>query len=329
MILNLAGNTLINQHGDINRTAEILRDTSRCEFIVCSDLFMTASAKFADILLPGVSMFECENITMPWKYGDFVGFTNKAIEPLYEGRFEYDWLVEVARGLGLEQEFSLGRTAGDWLKAAYEELRKTETELPDYETFKEAGIYRYQNNKVRIAFEKECQDPEKYPFPTPSGKIEIFSEKVYRTEYKEFFPAIPRYVTPPEGADDPLREKYPLQMIGWHTKRRCHSIHDNNQAMHRLDPQCIWIHPDDAAARGIQDGDEVLVCNDRGSVQIPARVTDRILPGVTAMTQGAWYQPDEKGTDHGGSINVLTSLHPTPYARGNAQHTNLVEIIKR
>jgi anaerobic dimethyl sulfoxide reductase subunit A len=326
MILNLAGNTLINQHGDINRTAEILRDTSRCEFIVCSDLFMTASAKFADILLPGVSMFECENITMPWKYGDFVGFTNKAIEPLYEGRFEYDWLVEVARGLGLEQEFSLGRTAGDWLKASYEELRKTETELPDYETFKEAGIYRYQNNKVRIAFEKECQDPEKYPFPTPSGKIEIFSEKVYRTEYKEFFPAIPRYVKPPEGADDPLREKYPLQMIGWHTKRRCHSIHDNNQAMHRLDPQCIWIHPDDAAARGIQDGDEVLVRNDRGSVQIPARITDRIMRGVTAMTQGAWYQPDENGTDHGGSINVLTSLHPTPYARGNAQHTNLVEI---
>jgi anaerobic dimethyl sulfoxide reductase subunit A len=326
MILNLAGNTLINQHGDINRTAEILRDTSKCEFIVCSDLFMTASAKFADILLPGVSMFECENITMPWKYGDFVGFTNKAIEPLYEGRFEYDWLVEVARGLGLEQEFSLGRTAGDWLKAAYEELRKTETELPDYETLKEAGIYRYQNNKVRIAFEKECQDPEKYPFPTPSGKIEIFSEKVYNTEYKEFFPAIPRYVTPPEGADDPLREMYPLQMIGWHTKRRCHSIHDNNQAMHRLDPQCIWIHPDDAAERGIQDGDEVLVRNDRGSVQIPARITDRIMRGVTAMTQGAWYQPDENGTDHGGSINVLTSLHPTPYARGNAQHTNLVEI---
>ena len=77
MILNLAGNCLINQHGDINRTAEILRDESKCEFIVVSDLFMTASAKFADILLPGISMFECENITMPWLYTDFLGFNNK------------------------------------------------------------------------------------------------------------------------------------------------------------------------------------------------------------------------------------------------------------
>lgn len=60
MIFNLASNTLVNQHGDINRTAKLLKDTSKCEFIVCSDLFMTASAKFADLLLPGVSMFEEE-----------------------------------------------------------------------------------------------------------------------------------------------------------------------------------------------------------------------------------------------------------------------------
>ena len=58
MIFNLASNTLVNQHGNINDTTELLKDTSKCEFIVCSDLFMTASAKFADLLLPGVSMFE-------------------------------------------------------------------------------------------------------------------------------------------------------------------------------------------------------------------------------------------------------------------------------
>ena len=255
MILNLAGNCLINQHSDINRTAEILRDTSKCEFIVCSDLFMTASAKFADILLPGISMFECENITMPWKYGDFLGFNNQVIEPLYEGRLEYDWLVEVAQRLGLKDEFSLGRTAGEWLEASYNELRKTETELPEFRAFKEAGIFRYSRQPIEIAFQKEREDPRKYPFQTDSGKIEIFSEKIYRTAYKEFVPAIPRYVEPPEGAADPLTEKYPLQLIGWHTKRRCHSIHDNNQAMHKIDPQMLWMHPSDAAARNLQDGD--------------------------------------------------------------------------
>ena len=329
MILNLAGNCLINQHSDINRTSEILKDTSRCEFIVCSDLFMTPSARYADILLPGVSMFECENITMPWQYGDFLGFGNQVIEPLYEGRFEYDWLCEVAEKIGLGQEFSQGRTAGQWLEYLYNRLREEEKELPDYETFRKAGIYRYRDNPPVIAFEKERKDPSACPFPTPSGKVEIFSEKVYRTEYKDFFPAIPGYVEPPEGPSDPLTGKYPLQLIGWHTKRRCHSIHDNNHDMDRVDPQRLWMNPADARARGLEDGDLVLVWNDRGRMEIPVKVTDRIMEGVTALSQGAWYRPGGDGTDRAGSINVLTSLKPTAYARGNPQHTNLVEVRKR
>ncbi len=326
MIINLAGNCLINQHSDINRTSRILKDTSKCEFIVCSDIFMTASARYADILLPGVSMFECENITMPWQYGDFLGFGNQVIEPLYECRFEYDWLCEVAEKIGLGREFSLGRTKEQWLEAMYEELRKTEQELPEYEEFKKAGIYRYKNNPHVVAFEKERSDPNTYPFPTESGKIEIFSEKVYRTQYKDFFPAIPRYVEPPEGAGDALAQKYPLQLIGWHTKRRCHSIHDNNRAMEKLDPQMLWMNPKDAGARGLKDGDTAFVWNDRGRMKVPVKVTDRIMAGVTALSQGAWYRPDKDGTDLGGSVNVLTSLKPTPYAKGNPQHTNLVEV---
>lgn len=326
MILNLAGNCLINQHGDINRTAEILRDTSKCEFIVCSDLFMTVSAKFADVLLPGVSMFEGENITQPWQYGDFVGFNNQVIEPMYEGRFEYDWLSEVAEKIGLGPQFTEGRTLGQWLEWCYEDLRRKEPELPDYETFKKAGIYRYQNTPVRIAFADQRRDIDHHPFPTPSGKVELFSPKIWQTRFREFMPAIPRYVDPPEGPNDPLREQYPLQLIGWHTKRRCHSIHDNNQAMHAIDPQALWMHSKDAQARGITEGQQVLIWNDRGRVQIGAHLTDRIMPGVVALSQGAWYAPDENGTDHGGCINVLTSLRPTPYARGNGQHTNLVEV---
>ena len=162
--------------------------------------------------------------------------------------------------------------------------------------------------------------------PTESGKIEIFSPKVYKTEYQDFFPAIPRYVNPPEGAQDPLAKKYPLQLIGWHTKRRCHSIHDNNTDMEKIDPQKLWIHPEDARERNLEDGQMVLVKNDRGKIMIPIKITDRIMKGVVALSQGAWYRPDKNGTDTGGSINVLTSLHPTPYAKGNPQHTNLVEV---
>lgn len=328
MILNLAGNSLINQHSDINRTAQILQDPSLCEFIVCSDLFLTASARFADILLPGTSMFESENIAMPWFNTDFIGFHNQMIEPLYECRFEYDWLSDVAERLGLKEEFTEGRTNSGWLRFCYEELKKTETELPDYEELRKRGIYRYKKMPLRIAFEKESKNPEIYPFPTASGKIEILSKKVYETEYRDFFPAIPRYVPPQEGPDDPLAKKFPLQLMGWHTKRRCHSIHDNNKAMHAIDPQMLWMNPADAAVRNIEDGEEVLVFNDRGQMQIPVRISSRLMQGVTALSQGAWYAPDSAKTDLGGSINVLTSQQPTPYARGNPQHTNLVEVRK-
>ncbi|MBT9776400.1 molybdopterin-dependent oxidoreductase [Clostridium sp. MCC353] len=328
MIINLAGNCLVNQHSDINRTIKLLKDREKCEFILCSDLFMTSSAKFADILLPGTSMFEGENITMPWLYGDFLGFNNQVIQPLYESRFEYDWLAEVAGKIGLGEAFTEGRTAGEWLEYLYNDLRKTETELPDYKTFKEAGICRYKDNPRIIAFEEECRDPVTCPFPTESGRIEIFSPKIYRTEYKEFVPAIPGYVEPPEGPADPLAEKYPIQLIGWHTKRRCHSIHDNNKDLHRLDPQTLRMHPADALKRQIDDGDMVLVWNDRGKIRIPVKLTEDIMEGTAALSQGAWYQPDQDGTDLGGSINVLTSQRPTAYAKGNPQHTNLVEIRK-
>ena len=328
MILNLAGNCLINQHGDINRTAALLRDTAKCEFIVCSDLFLTSSAKFADILLPGVSSLESENLTEPWMWGDFIGFNNKVVEPLGEGRFEYEWLSEVAEKLGVKEAFTEGRTAGEWLEYLYNDLREREPELPDFARFKRDGIYRYRNNPVKTAFAASVRDPEKHPFPTESGKIELYSPKAARTEYQDFFPAIPCYIPPPGGPQDPLRAKYPLQLIGWHTKRRCHSIHDNNPALEKLDPQRLWMHPLDAAARDIRDGETVAVWNDRGRTVVPVLVTDRICPGVVALAQGSWYKPDRDGTDSNGSINVLTSLRPTPYARGNAQHTNLVEVGK-
>lgn len=328
MIFNLASNTLINQHGDINRTAKLLKDTSKCEFIVCSDLFMTASAKFADLLLPGISMFEEENITKPWKFTEFLGFNNKVIEPLYECKTEYEWIRELAKGIGLEEEFTEGRDYSQWMSYIYEDLRTSEPELPEYDEFREKGIYKFEEGHYPISFEKEVKDPKHYPFPTPSGKIELFSTKLWKNPMKDFMPPIPRYVAPPEGPQDPLTKRFPLQLSGWHSKCRTHTVHDNNLNLRKLDPQKLWIHPEDAAARSINDGDMVLVYNDRGQVKIPAKITDRVAKGVTTLSQGTWYTPDENGVDTRGSINVLTSQRPTPFARGNGQHTNLVEVKK-
>jgi anaerobic dimethyl sulfoxide reductase subunit A len=93
-------------------------------------------------------------------------------------------------------------------------------------------------------------------------------------------------------------------------------------------PQRVFINPLDAAERGVKDGDEVRVYNERGELVLPCRITPRIIPGVVDIPQGAWYEPDENGLDYGGCINVLTSSRWTPFAFGSAQHTLMVNVVK-
>lgn len=329
MMFNLAGNILINQHSDINDSIRILKDEGKCEFILCSDVFMTPSARFADVLLPGTSVFEGNNIVPPWRGNNFVLRNNQVMRPLFGCRFEWEWLKEVAERLGYYEVFSDGKPdMEDWLRENYQVLQAHEPELPDYEVFCERGGWQYREPVSYIAFQKQIADPKNYPFATPSGKIEIFSKALYEFE-QEDIPAIPRYYAAHEGPEASIRQKYPLQLIGWHTRRRCHSIHDNNPWQDEVEKPGLWMHPADAAVRGICDGDMVDIFNDRGRVRIPAVVTERIVSGVVAMSQGGWYTPDRNGTDLRGSINVLTSAkHPSPLAKGNPQHTNLAEVEK-
>jgi anaerobic dimethyl sulfoxide reductase subunit A len=325
MIFNLAGNTLINQHSDINDTIRILKDTSKCEFIVTSDVFMTSSAKYSDLVLPASSMFEGNNIAHPWSGENYILYNSKVMEPLFECRFEYDWLKEVAQKMGLYEEFTQGHeTTEDWLRHSYESIMPLEKELPPYDEFIKQGGYQYKNSPEVLPYLDQIQEGK--PFKTPTGKIEIFSKNLYDMNQHEKIPGIPSYTPCVEGMEDPLTAEFPLQLIGYHTKRRCHSIHDNNDWMEELDPPALWIHPQDARVRGIENGMMIDVFNNRGRVRIPTKVTTRIAKGVVALSQGGWYTPNEDGVDIRGSINVLTHTTPTPLAKANPQHTNLVEV---
>lgn len=326
LIFNLAGNTLINQHSDINRTVKILKDTSLCEFIVVSDLFMTPSARFADLLLPGTSLFENDAMTGPWSEGDYLLYSNTVIPPMFESRFEFDWITELGRRMGAENLADGCSNLKDWLKLLYQRLQEKEPELPPFEEFTKHGGYKYKKNKIHIAFKEQIEDPQNHPFPTKSGKIEIFSKDLLAFDDPENIPAIPKYVPAFEGIGDERQKDYPLQLIGWHTKRRCHSVHDNNEWMEEVEPHRVWIHPEDAKPRGITEDSLVQVYNDRGTVEIKAHLSHRIMKGVLCIPQGAWYSPDERGIDVRGSINSLTIARPTPLAKGNPQHSNLVEI---
>ncbi|MEF9890102.1 DMSO/selenate family reductase complex A subunit [Citrobacter sp.] len=328
ILFSLAGNYLVNQNPDINQAAKVLEDESKIEFIVVSDLYMTPSAKYADVLLPETSFMERWNIGETWGTANYLILSEKLIEPDFERRSDYEWIREVAAKLGIEQTFSEGRTEKEWIEHIWEQTRLSmpDEHLPDFAELQVKRRHLFKG-KPHIAFEDNIRDPQNYPFPTPSGKIEIFSKRLYDMQNPEI-PALSHYVPAHEGPEDALSKSFPLQMITWKGKNRANSTQYANPWLQEAQIQKLWINPVDAEKRGIVQGDTVRIYNNRGVCMIPAELTPRIIPGVVAMQAGAWWQPDAQGIDHGGCPNVLSSSRITPLAKGNSHQTMLVEVAK-
>ena len=328
LLFSLAGNYLANQNPDLHQAVKVLEDESKIKFIVASDLFMTPSAKYADVLLPETSFMERWNIGETWGTASYLILSEKVIKPEFERRSDYDWLREVAAKLGIEAEFSQNRDEKQWIEHIWQQTVESmpDENLPNFATLQKTRQYLFKDRPY-VAFEENIRDPKNHPFPTPSGKIEIFSQRLYEMKHAEI-PALSHYVPAHEGPEDPLTAKYPLQLITWKGKNRANSTQYANPWLQEVQTQKLWINPQDAQKRGIEQGTIVRVHNDRGVCEIPAEVTPRIIPGVVAMQAGAWWQPDEQGVDHGGCPNVLSSARITPLAKGNSHQTMLVEVVK-
>lgn len=260
-IWNYAGNTIINQHSDINKTHEILQDESKCETIVVIENFMTSSAKYADILLPDLMTVEQEDI-IPNDYAGNMGYLI-FIQPVTSAKFErkpiYWILSEVAKRLGedVHQKFTEGRTQEQWLQHLYAKMLAKDPALPSYDELKKMGIYKRKDpNGHFVAYRDFRKDPVANPLKTPSGKIEIYSSRLadiaakWQLEKDETISPLPVYASTFEGWDDPLREKFPLQMFGFHYKARTHSSYGNVDVLQAACRQEVWLNPLDAEMWG-------------------------------------------------------------------------------
>jgi len=316
-----SGGNILNQRCDSNKGARAL---AGLESLIVSELFMTPTAKFADVLLPVTSWAERSDLTRPWPSGPYFTFVNQAIEPLGECKSDF----EIACALAEKMEFDgfNDLSEEEWLRKFVKENPEYAKFIEDFDKFKEDGIHRLKLDEPYVAFKKQIDDLENNPFPTPSGKIEIFSQRIADLN-NPLNPPIPKYVSTWEGVSDPLKEKYPLQVISPHAKNRVHSSLHYVDWLKEVDPHRMWINSVDAEARGIKDGDEVYVFNDRGKIAIKAWVTERIIPGVISIFEGAWYDSDENGIDHGGCVNTLTK---DTYSEGGAVtfYTCLAEVSK-
>ena len=340
-MLQYGGNMLASQHADINRTRKILSDESMCEFICVVDNQMTASANMADLVLPDTTTAERWDLVPSEYTGDmaYLIMAEKTIEPIFDSMPAYEMCTGIAQRMGIEQEFTEGRDLEGWARWMQAETVREHPEFPTFDELREIGVYRYSNpDGFTVALKDFRDDPEANPLNTPSGKIEIFSTGLWEMSKTWQFPnaepgdvitALPEHVDTWEGPVEARTNKdFPLQVIGHHFKGRTHSTYGNLSKSKEAHPQMVWINTMDAQDRGIAEGDLVEVFNDRGRIRIPARVTPRIMPGVLSVPQGAWFKLDADGVDIGGAVNTLTKIHPSPIAKGNAQHTALAQVVK-
>jgi anaerobic dimethyl sulfoxide reductase subunit A len=269
---------------------------------VVHDNFLTPTARYADIVLPATTFWERNDVHTPWAgAGHYAIFMKQAIAPVGECRNDFDICAELARRLGIEGYSD--KTEEEWLR----EL--TRDAIDDFDAFRDKGLARLPAPDDMVAFAREIRDPERHPFSTPSGKIEIYSMTLAATPDPYGLGAIPPI---PTWIDDPVDGRYPLRLVTPKSRARTHSIHGNQPVLARADVDDVWINVADAAARGIGNGQMVRIFNGRGVTRLPARVTDRIAPGVVSIKEGAWFTPDASGADTRGCANVLTPDRASP-----------------
>jgi len=307
-------NNFLNQLGNANKSAKALK---KLNYMVIADLWLTPTARYADIILPVTSIAEKSDLVRPWPSGPYFACANQVIEPIGECKSDLRIAEELADKLELE-EFEKYPDENKALRFLIKLREDTRKNIRNIDKFREDGIHRLKLEEPYIAFKEQIVNIENKPFSTPSGKIEIFSQRIADLNDPEN-PPIPKYMERWEGRYDPLNKRYPIQLISPHPKNRVHSELYLVEWLKEVEPHVAWVNPVDAEARGIKDGDEILVFNDRGKLTIRAWLTERIIPGVICIFEGTWYDPDENGVDRGGCVNTLTK---DAYSPGGASALN-------
>ena len=326
-----AGGNPFHHHQDLNRLVRALR---KPETIIVNEIWWTAMARHADIVFPATTTLEREDISMThWE--PLVVAMRQAVEPVGEARDDYAIFSGLARRLGVEARFTEGRTPEDWLRQLWDQARQRAAEagfeLPGLDELRQREtISLPPAERDAVLLDAFRADPAADPLTTPSGKIEIFSERIASFGYDDC-PGHPVWIEPYEWLGGALVKQYPLHLISNQPRTRLHGQFDPgrvSRASKVRGREPMVMHPADAAARGIAGGDVVRVFNGRGACLAGVIGSDEVRPGVVQLSTGAWYDPDGPGglCKHG-NPNVLTRDRGTSrIGQGPSAQTTLVEV---
>ena len=300
-----AGNNFMSHQQDTN---ELIRAMNRqVETVICQDPWWCASSRFADIVLPATSALERDDISTGGTYSnDKIYAMRQVIKPYGESLDDFEIFRRLAALMGVEFGFTEGKTVMEILKASYE---ATGQKVP-FDKFWKDGIVRIdipENMRKWVRHGDFHADPVKHPLHTKSGKIELFCSEIARFNVPDC-PPIPKYLEPIEFLGNAKPGQ--VHVVSPHPYNRVHSQMANADV--RLEQnvkgrQHVRISVEDAAAKGIRNGDLVELSNARGALIAGAVVTDKIMKGVVSLEEGNWIQLDSKGRCNSGAINMLTT----------------------
>lgn len=280
-------------------------------FTVVHDVFLTDTADYADIVLPATT--QLEHVDIHSSYGHlYVLANNAAIAPLGEAKPNTEVFRLLAARMGFDDP-CLRESDEDMARRAFLEDDPAAQGL-SWEALKEKG---WQRLNVPSPFAPFAQGN----FPTPSGKCEFYSQSLA----DQGLDALPTFTPPRESAatDPALAKKYPLAMLSPPARNALNSTFANLPVF--LDAEklpSVEIHPDDAAMRGIGDGERVRVFNDRGAMVAAAKVTDKARRGVVVARSIWWRKLSPDGTN----ANMLTGQALTDMGRAATFYDVLVEV---
>ena len=328
-----AGGNPFHHHQDLNRLARAWR---KPHAVFVHEQVWNAHAKMADVVLPATSSLERDDIGHSAR--DPLLIAMKAtLPPCGEARDDYAIFSDLAARLGHGDAYTEGRSARQWLEHLYAQSSQAMAgrgvELPPFDAFWSAGGVRLPApDAPEVMFADFRADPLAHPLTTPSGRIEIFSERIASFALADC-PGHPVWLEPVEWLGSEKTARHPLHLISDQPFTKLHSQLDHSSyslANKVAGREPVMIHVDDAAARGIRDGDVVRVFNDRGACLAGARLTDGLLPCVIKLSTGAWWDPElpgEGGLDRHGNPNVLTrDVGTSGLGQGCSAQTCLVQM---
>ncbi|MBP9184903.1 MAG: molybdopterin-dependent oxidoreductase, partial [Fuscovulum sp.] len=309
MIYN-AGNNFMSHQQDTNRLIKALQ---KVKTIVSQDIWWTAATRWADIVLPASSPLERDDISVGGTYSnDKIYAMKKVIEPIGESRSDFEifaGLADLFYKMSPYLEDQQFPELIDIMKFAYAKTGAAGT--TPFEEFWERGYALQpfpQEARSWVRHGDFYADPVAHPLHTRSGKIEMFCDTIAEMKIEDC-PGMPMWLEPAEYLGNAKEGQ--LHVVSPHPWHRLHSQMDQSEHLRDLykvqGREPVRISAEDAAARGIADGDLVELYNDRGTVIAGAVVSDEIMPGVLSIYEGCWPSLDSKGRCNSGLVNFLTS----------------------